>query len=88
MRLAKPINMVPERLASIKPNRTGYGMYNEWDTQDCEGSFAALDGTETEEIQTEWVDPDEGYFLPFPKGLGTKHRFPFFGSANLPKEKE
>ncbi|MBT4722482.1 hypothetical protein HN958_03270 [Candidatus Falkowbacteria bacterium] len=83
MKIARPINMVPNELASITPNRPGYGMFNAWDTQDCAGSFAQLDGDGIEEEEEEIFNPDEGIFLPFPRGLGTKHRFPFFGSSNL-----
>jgi hypothetical protein len=89
MKLTKPNHLVPDRLASIIPRQSAYGMFSEWDTQDCKGKFAKLDEQETDPNVTKQRNkPKEKPFLPFPKGLLIKHRFSFFGRPNLSKGKD
>jgi hypothetical protein len=85
MKLAKPKRLVPDKLTSILPRQPAYGMFGEWDTRDCKGSFSHLDEQQTEEkIEAEDGSKQEKKISPFPKGFATKHRFRYFGNAHLP----
>ncbi|MBT4722481.1 hypothetical protein HN958_03275 [Candidatus Falkowbacteria bacterium] len=85
MKLAKPKEMVPKRLAKIIPPCERYGMFNNWDSQNWEGDFESIDGTSEEnKALSDKKERPLSSFRPFPKGLKTEHRFSFFGRTHLP----
>jgi hypothetical protein len=82
MKLVKSKNMVPRILAKEDPPGGGYGMFNEWDSQNWRGCFETLDAFDTSSKEPKPIERTG--FNPFPKELKTEHRFSYFGRTHIP----